>query len=93
MSTTVMVVGQLNPKNLPREIVVEGRRFLRSRGLPKLWIIADYREVKARDSGHLYVRANGQFYIDHVDKFNPDWSMGSALLHLLFDVVVTTGGE
>lgn len=71
---------------LPPRVVLGGRPFRRAQyAWQAAGIVAQYREVVARDSMHLYVLPGGRYKIDHLDEHNPD--MGAPLLHLLKDVL------
>ena len=71
---------------IPDVVLVDGRRFLRARvAKPYVGVVAQYREDKPRDSGHLYLLTNGRITVPHCDRWNPDAGIASLMLHGLVD--------
>ena len=59
---------------LPDRVELEDKIFERSRFFTyaKPGIVAEYRSIEGKNSDHLHVTADGTWYIDHVDEWNPD---------------------
>jgi hypothetical protein len=77
-------VGDWPYSGLPRAVEIRGRPFSRSLGLSRHDAVAHYREDVAEHSGHLYVRPDGTYIIDHRDDYNPHHAL---LTHLVKDVM------
>lgn len=70
--------------DFPEAVEIEDDTFVKTkREQPYEGVVAQYRQNVARDSGHLLVRSDGTYIIDHVDEYNPD--MGHPVKHFLVD--------
>ena len=54
---------------------------------PRSGIALQYRQASCPSSGHLYVSQQGVWWVDHLDRANPDPPCGMVLRHLLLDVL------
>lgn len=71
---------------LPDVMDYQGRRFLKARWLRAyVDVVAQYREDKPRDSGHLFVMSDGSVTVPHNDAWNPDAGPVGFVMHQLVD--------
>jgi hypothetical protein len=76
----------------PPSLILEGARFVRSPGLPRRGVVAQYREDVPRQSRHVLVTEDAAgrlvYRVDHVDAHNPHYR---PVAHLARDVLGLPG--
>jgi hypothetical protein len=74
----------------PNTIAINGKLYVRQGILSMSYpcVVAQYREWKAFNSGHMYVYQDGTFEVNHIDWINPNVPIpGFGIAHLLLDLV------
>lgn len=73
--------------DFPHSVVLDGIEYLRAEWACDICyadVIAQYRENRPYNSGHLFVYDDKSWIVDHIDKYNPD--RGHVFQHGLVDV-------